>query len=122
LKAGNEYDKYFGQPIKLFSYSKLLNTRKNRNIYYYSINNREILEKIALKPTNALEFLYKYIMKVLEDSSLLNEFNKFFEIQTKEEYKNVKDKFTEFTINNTNINGKTECGRIFTKIINQHLS
>ena len=61
-------------------------------------------------------------MKVLEDSSLLNEFNKFFEIQTKEEYKNVKDKFTEFTINNTNINGKTECGRIFTKIINQHLS
>jgi len=59
LKAGNEYDKYFGQPIKLFSYSKLLNTRKNGNIYYYSINNREILEKIALKPTNALEFLYK---------------------------------------------------------------
>ena len=118
LKAGNEYDKYFGQPIKLFSYSGLLNTQKKKNINYYSINNRELLEKIALKPTNALEFLYKYVMKVLEDSSLLNEFNKFFEIQTKEEYKNVKDKFTEFTINNTNINGKTECGRIFTKIIN----
>ena len=25
LKAGNEYDKYFGQPIKLLGYSKVLN-------------------------------------------------------------------------------------------------
>lgn len=118
LKAGNEYDKYFGQPIKLLSYSKILNTRKEKNRYYYSINNREILEKIALRPMNALEFLYKYISKVLEDSNLLSEFNKFFEIQTKEAYQNIKDNFFEFTIKNTNINGKDECGRIFTKIIN----
>lgn len=118
LKAGNEYDKYFGQPIKLLSYSKILNTRKEKNRYYYSINNREILEKIALRPMNALEFLYKYISKVLEDSNLLSEFNKFFEIQTKEAYQNIKDNFFEFTIKNTNINGKDECGRIFTKVIN----
>lgn len=118
LKARKEYDKYFGQPIKLLSYSKILNTRKEKNRYYYSINNREILEKIALRPTNALEFLYKYIIKVLEDSELLNIFNIFFEIQTKEAYKNVKDRFIEFTINNTNINEETECKRIFTKIIN----
>lgn len=117
-EATNEYDKYFGQPIKLFSYSKLLNTRKKGNTNYYSINNREILEKIALRPTNALEFLCKYIIKVLEDSELLDIFNNFFEVQTKEVYKNVRDKFIEFTINNTNINGETECGRIFTKVIN----
>ncbi|HHV7037088.1 TPA: hypothetical protein ACUM0T_001814, partial [Haemophilus influenzae] len=28
LKASNEYDKYFGQPIKLLSYSKILKYRK----------------------------------------------------------------------------------------------
>lgn len=28
LEAGNEYDKYFGQPIKLLGYSKVLSVRK----------------------------------------------------------------------------------------------
>lgn len=118
LKARNEYDKYFGQPIKLLGYSKILNVRKCKNRYYYSINNRDILEKIALRPTNALSFLYAYICKVLSDSDLIEDFNKFFEIQDKNTYKIVRDRFIQFTINNTNINGEIECGRIFTKILN----
>lgn len=67
---------------------------------------------------NALNFLYEYICKVLSDSGLINEFTDFFRIQDKEAYKNVRDRFIQFTINNTNINGETECGRIFTKVIN----
>lgn len=118
LEAGNEYDKYFGQPIKLLGYSKVLSVRKNRNRYFYSINNREILEKIALRPMDALNFLYEYISKVLEDSGILDIFNDFFNEQTKESYKNVRDMFIDFTIRNTKINGKTECGRIFTKVVN----
>lgn len=118
LKAGNEYDKYFGQPIKLLSYSKILCVKKVKNRYYYSINNRELLEKIALRPTNALNFLYEYIVKVLKDSGLWNSFETFFKIQTKNAYKDVRDNFIRFTINNTKINGETECGRIFTKVIN----
>lgn len=65
LKAVNEYDKYFGQPIKLLGYSHVLNVRKEKNRYYYSINNQEILDKIALRPMNSLNFLYEYISKVL---------------------------------------------------------
>lgn len=118
LKAGNEYDKYFGQPIKLLGYSKILDVRKEKNRYYYSINNRELLEKIALRPTNALNFLYEYIVKVLKDSGIWDSFEEFFKIQTKESYKDVRDTFIRFTINNTKINGETECGRIFTKVIN----
>lgn len=117
-KAGNEYDKYFGQPIKLLGYSKILNVRKEKNRYYYSINNRELLDKIALRPMNALNFLYEYICKVLSDSDLMNAFTNFFNVQNKEAYKDVRDRFIQFTINNTNINGETECGRIFTKVIN----
>lgn len=30
LKSGNEYDKYFGQPIKLLGYSKILKVRKEK--------------------------------------------------------------------------------------------
>ena len=108
LKAGNEYDKYFGQPIKLLGYSKILNVRKEKNRYYYSINNKEILDKIALRPMNALNFLYEYICKVLSDSGLMNDFSDFFRIQDKVAYKDVRDRFIQFTINNTNINGETE--------------
>lgn len=117
-KASNEYDKYFGQPIKLLSYSKVLNTRKEKNKYYYSIKNREILEKIALRPTNALIFLCEYITKVLKDSGLWPSFEEFFKTQTKEAYRSVRTDFISFTINYTKINGEIECGRIFTKIIN----
>lgn len=67
---------------------------------------------------DALNFLYEYISKVLEDSGILDIFNDFFNEQTKESYKNVRDMFIDFTIRNTKINGKTECGRIFTKVIN----
>lgn len=118
LKASNEYDKYFGQPIKLLGYSKVLNVRTEKNRYYYSINNREILEKIALRPMNALNFLYEYIVKVLSDSDLLGSFETFFEEQSKESYKTLRDNFIDFTIKYTKINGETECGRIFTKVLN----
>ena len=118
LKAGNEYDKYFGQPIKLLGYSHVLNVRKEKNRYYYSINNQEILDKIALRPMNALNFLYEYISKVLSDSGLKKSFEDFFRIQTRDSYKEVRDNFISFTINNTKVNGETECGRIFTKVIN----
>ena len=118
LKARNEYDKYFGQPIKLLSYSKVLNSKKVGNKYFYSINNRKILEKIALRPINALDFLYEYITKVLKDSGIYGDFDNFFKLQTKEAYSDVRETFIKFTIKYTKINGETECGRIFTKIIN----
>lgn len=117
-KAKNEYDKYFGQPIKLLSYSRLLNSRKEKNRYFYSINNKEILEKIASNEKQSFIFLCKYIRKVLSDSGLIDVFDNFFNTQTNDTYKLVRDKFIEFTIQNTKINKKVECGRIFTKVIN----
>ncbi len=38
-KASNEYDKYFGQPIKLFGYSHILSVQKERGRYFYRVNN-----------------------------------------------------------------------------------
>ncbi|MGT2779386.1 restriction endonuclease [Streptococcus intermedius] len=117
-RASNEYDKYFGQPIKLFGYSHILNVRKSGTRYFYQVNNQELLEYIALRPTNALNFLFLYIQKVLKDSGLYSEFEVFFESQDIDNYKRLRDVFICFTIENTPINGDMECGRIFTKILN----
>lgn len=118
LRARHEYDKYFGQPIKLLSYSRILSTRKEKNRYYYKVNNKELLENIALRPSNALNFLYEYIVKVLKDSELYQGFETFFEKQNKESYINIRQEFIDFTIKHTAINKEVECGRIFTKVIN----
>lgn len=117
-KSKNEYDKLFGQPMKLLGYSKVLNEIKDNNRNLYSINNLEVLNFIATRDGNALEFMNLYITKVLSDSGILNEFDKFFYVQTDDAYNSVRNSFFRFTQHNTPINGDTECGRIFTKVIN----
>ena len=117
--AKNEYDKFFSQPINLFAYSgilRFLGKRGNTNIF--AINNIEMLEFIATRDTNALKFLIAYITKVLQDSGIYPLFENFLNLQDKESFKNLKQNFTNFTIQYTAINQSVECGRIFTKILN----
>lgn len=115
----NEYDKYFSQPINLFVYSGILKfVKKEKSSGVFKIENIEILEFIAKRRTNSLKFLILYITKVLQDSDLYEEFEKFFKEQTKDSFNELKNKFCEFTIENTRINGRTECARIFTKVLN----
>lgn len=126
-KAKNEYDKFFGQPLKLLGYSKVLNETKDGNKNVYTVNNLEILEYIAISERNALKFLHHYIEKVLRDSGLFGSFDSFFSEQksafgNKDRmqtlYLKVKNDFFHFTKRYTPINGDLECGRIFTKVIN----
>ena len=99
-QAKFEYDKYFSQPIKLLGYSKILNVRQVGIRYFYSINNREILEDIAYKKMKDLEFLTCYIEKVLSDSGLIGYFYNFLNEQTAYSYFNLRNAFINFTINN----------------------
>ena len=117
-KAKNEYDKWFGQPIKLFANAGILIEMGTRRRYRYKLNNKKILEYIALKDRNSYRFLCMYIEKVLKDSGLLDEFNLFFEKQDKDTYKELKKDYRDFITANTPIKKKKECGRIFTKIVN----
>lgn len=121
--AIREYDKFFGQPLKLFSYAGILSERKIGRGNFYSIVCRPLLEFIAIRERNALIFLTKYIERVIDDSGLTDDFNEFFLSQTKQAYDKIKNAFFRFTVANTSIgtrgsSGQTECGRIFTKIIN----
>lgn len=117
-EASNEYDKYFGQPIKLLDASGIINGKKEGRGYTYEIVNKELLEYISFRERNCYNFLCRYIEKVLRDSGIYHLFEYFFELQTKESFKVLKDGYISFTISNTPINGTTECGRIFTKVLN----
>ncbi|WJI96805.1 restriction endonuclease [Helicobacter pylori] len=114
----HEYDKFFSQPIKLLAYSGILFETKTGNRNIHTIQNIELLEYLMQRETNALKFLILYIQKVLTDSRIYPLFDNFLQKQDTESFKQLKDGFTHFTINNTAINNATECFRIFTKIIN----
>lgn len=116
--AKNEYDKFFQQPMELFAYAGILEKRKQGNKNLYKLLNADILNYISIREMNALNFLNLYNTKVLKDSGIYNYFNIFLEKQTKDTYKAVKEKFSEYMINNTNINKFLECNRIFTKVLN----
>ena len=118
LKAKNEYDKYFSQPIKLFSYSGLLDNVKKGNKYFYKIKDFELLRYISIRPMNAIYFLNEYIKKVLTDSEIYDKFEIFFEKQDNASYNNLRKKFIDVTIENTKIKKEKECGRIFIKVLN----
>lgn len=125
--AENEYDKFFQQPMKLLAYSGVLSETKNGRENVYSVVNEEILQYLAVRERNVLVFLNLYITKVLQDSGLYSVFEEFFEMQNKNSYDKVKESFYLFTKKYTDIGnksgnnpdaGKTECGRIFAKVIN----
>lgn len=117
-KAENEYDKFFGQPIKLLAYSQILTVIKKGNRNFYKVNNLDLLQYIAMREQNSLNFLYLYITKVLKDSDLYDIFDEFFNNQDNHSFHKIKRCFSNFTIQYTKINGIVECGRIFTKVLN----
>lgn len=116
--ARNEYDKFFQQPMELLANANVLKKNKRGNLNFYQVKNLEILEYIALRERNALLFLAIYIEKVLRDSGIYNKFEDFFILQSRNAYKDLKKAFSDFIIDNTKINGITECNRIFIKVLN----
>jgi len=117
-KARNEYDKFFQQPMEMLAYAGVLHKEKHGNRNKYWLERQDVLEYIALRERNAMNFLCLYIEKVLWESGIYSVFEDFFQKQTKQAYEEVKDAFTAFTISNTPINGVTECRRIFIKVLN----
>lgn len=117
-KARNEYDKFFQQPMEMLAYAGVLGKRKQGNRNCYSIVNESVLAFIALRERNALLFLTCYVEKVMRDSGLWDLFEQFFAHEDKASYKTLKNGFADFIINNTPINGRVECFRIFIKVLN----
>ncbi|MCQ2442134.1 MAG: restriction endonuclease [Oscillospiraceae bacterium] len=117
--AHDEFNKFFRQPMKMLAAAGVLkeNGRKKATIQF-SVANMEVLEFIALREKNAYNFLCMYVEKTLKDSGLWGSFERFFDAQDKTEYQNVKERFSEFSIQYTKIGTTVEANRIFTKVLN----
>ena len=112
-----EYNKFFRQSLKMFASAGILDEELNKSLYF-TILKKEVLEYIAQKERNTFDFLCIYIEKTLRDSDLWGLFETFFELETQEAFADLKNKFSEFCINYTNINTETESNRIFSKVLN----
>ena len=108
-KASNEYDKYFGQPIKLLDAAGVIHGEKSGRGYTYSIVNQELLEYISFRERNSFNFLCYILKKFLKIVDFYRIFEYFFRLQDKNSFRELKDAYTQFTINYTPINGATEC-------------
>lgn len=120
-KTKNEYDKYFQQPMELLAYAGILERKpkkKKQQRNYYRVNRPELLEYIALRERNALTFLQCYLLKFLEDSGMMEPFNRFFEDRSKTNYDKLREQFEGFIHSYTYIEKHFEVGRIFAKVIN----
>lgn len=117
-KARNEYDKFFQQPMELFTNAGILWKEKRGNRNYYKLCNKQLLEYISVREMNALKFLNLYNEKVLRDSGIYNYFENFFSKPNSDTFNLMKREFARMTVYNTPINTNVECNRIFTKVLN----
>lgn len=116
-----EYDKLFGQPMKLLATAGILKEYSragHRRAHLYEVVELDILEYISYREQNSLRFLVHYINSTLNQSGIYEKFEEFFDKQTPEAYNILKIKYRDFIKNNTNIKGSLEINRIFTKVIN----
>lgn len=114
----NEYDKFFAQPLKMFAYAGILVESKKGNSNVYTIKNIDVLNYISINERNAINFIYYYCSKVLDDSGLKHYFDDFFSTQNRDYFLNVKEAYIKFIQKNTEIKKDFEPKRIFTKVIN----
>ena len=116
--ASSEYDKVSAQPVNVLKSAGILNPGKNHSFTVACPTAREIIEDIANSEEIACDFLYQYIRKSLVQSEINDLFDEFFQKEDRESFANLKSGFAKFVIKNTPINGTTECGRIFSKVLN----
>lgn len=116
--ATSEYDKFFAQPLKLFAYANILVETKQGRANYYVIKELEILEFIAQREKNALDFLFVYLSKVMTDTGCMHFFNEFFTLQDKDSFNRLCEGLDYMYHNYTDITKDYEPPRIYNKIIN----
>lgn len=115
----DEYNKFFRQPLKMLAAAGVLREDgKKNNTIQFCVENEAVLDYLSLRERNCFDFLCSYIRKTLQDSGLWDAFESFFDEQTKEQYKNVKEKFRKFCWDYTPIENEDEPGRIFAKVLN----
>jgi len=117
-KAKSEYDKFFSQSLISLAYGKILNGEKKKGKWYFTIENKVILDFISIRERNSLIFLNIYLTKILNDSNIWDIFNNFFEFPTKEKLKIIKDEYKVMIRHYTKTQSELDINRMFPKVLN----
>lgn len=120
----NEYDKFFGQPIKLLNHAGVITIHHKKGLQlFFNVVDEDLLEYISNGGQKSLNFLQLYIEEVLKASDLYGSYEEFWDKQDKESYSVIKKEFEDTMIQYTGKGSrggdpKTECDRIFIKVLN----
>lgn len=113
-----EYNKFFLQPLRMLAYSGVLSETKIGGKWFFEVTELEILEYIASREKNSLYFIQEYLIKVLSDSNIFEQFESFMLLQNKLSFNALKMNFVSFMQEYTPIEEMDEPRRIFNKILN----
>ena len=116
--AKREYDKVFGQPLRMLCFAGIIYDILPGSRHKYRVVRKDILEFIAKNDLNSLKFLQVYIEAVLRQSGLWNVFDTFLDRQDRNRFSILKRTFSDFYHRNTSILKKLEINRIFPKVLN----
>lgn len=118
IKAENEYDKVFSQPLAMLCYANIIEDLNPGTRHLYKIKNRDVLDYIAKNDLNSYKFVYMYNEKVMRDSGIYDRFNDFFINQNKTYFNILKEEFIKLYHDYTPVKKDFEPKRIFTKVLN----
>lgn len=117
--ARHEYDKVIVQPLKTLAFAGLLEERKSARKLEFVAREPELLAELTESETAAFRFLRDYLLELLAQSDELQSFERYRDSgHTESDYQRLKQRFTEFVLRETRINGRTEVRRIFPKVLN----
>lgn len=121
--TAREYDKFIGQPLRMLSFSGILQSTDVGRGYIYKVENYNLLRYIATNSYNASNFLYHYLKKVLEDSGFYENIERYKRLclsgkVTNNDLYELKRKYQQFIRGHTGIRGVTEMNRMFPKLLN----
>lgn len=116
--AESEFDKFFGQPLKMFAAAGILEESKSGRENIFKVKEPDILSWISMREMNALIFLDVYFTKVLTDSGYMQYFDDFFVKQDKKSFLSLRDHIDEMYHSHTLVDGAKEPRRIFNKLLN----
>jgi len=117
--ADREMDKFFSQPLKYLAFYKILELENVRNVNYYKVIRKDILEYIKTSTYNSLQFIiFANKNFLIKNPDLKIHFDNFFQNQNQTTYAKVKFEFEKFINTYTNIVNAAEPKRVFTPFIN----
>ena len=120
-KARNEYNKVLSQPLKLLSYSHVLDCENDGKKSYFKVRDSEMLEFISIKERNAFVFMHSFFAAVINASGLRRIFIEYADSWANgisAAKRTIYDRYHRFISANTPSKSKIDCDRMFHKVFN----